>query len=154
MRFPADQLLGELKTLRKGLGVETDDIEPRVGKGLRWLCAVEEGDTGERVRRKVRGQLSALVTQCNPDQQYLLRAALGLSAATVPKMYQERIKEVADLTFVDPRTVQRRIDSALGRLVQLALESRRQVDVQRRPPWHTGDLRVVISFDLRVPEVY
>jgi hypothetical protein len=154
MSFPADQLLGELKTLRKGLGVETDDIKSRVGRALQRVCGVEDGDTGERVRHKVRDQLNSLITLCHPDQQKLLRAALGLVATSAPKMYQERIKEIAESTFVDPRTVQRRIDSALGRLVQLALESRRLVDVRRRPPWHTTDLRVVISFDLRVPEVY
>ncbi len=153
MRFPADQLMGELKMLRKGLGVETDDIESRVGAALHWVCGVDGGDTGERIRRKVRDQLNSLINQCHPDQQMLLRAAFGLNA-TVPRMYQERIKEVADSAFVDPRTVQRKIDSALGRLVQLALESRRLVDVRRRAPWHTTDLHVVISFDLQVPEVY
>lgn len=150
----ADQLLVELKTLRKGFGVETDDIGSRVGRALQRVCGVEDGDTGERIRRKVRDQLTALINQCNPDQQKLLRAALGLEAAAAPRMYQERIREIAESAFVDPRTVQRRIDSALGRLAQLALETRRLVDVRRRPPWHTTDLRVVITFDLRVPEVY
>jgi hypothetical protein len=153
MGVPADQLVSELKALRKGHGVETDDIAARVGRGLRLVCGVEDGDTGEGVRRKVRDRMNALIDQCHPDQQKLLRSALGLDSAT-PRMYQERIKEIAELAFVDPRTVQRRIDSALVRLSQLALETRRQADVPRRSPWHTAELRVVISFDLRVPEVY
>lgn len=153
MSVPADQLLIELKALRKGLGVETDDIGSRVGRTLQRICGVEEGDTGERIRRKLRDQLTALINQCHPEQQRLLRAALGLDSAT-PRMYQERIKEIADSTFVDPRTVQRRIDSALVRLTQLALETRRLVDVRRPSPWHTTDLRVVVCFDLRVPEVF
>ncbi|MCX2947382.1 hypothetical protein [Lentzea sp. NEAU-D7] len=153
MGVPAEQLVNELKALRKGLGVETDDIGARVGRALQRVCGVEDGDTGERVRRKVRDQLNALIDQCHPEQQNLLRAALGLDSAA-PRMYQERIKEIAETAFVDPRTVQRRIDSALVRLTQLALETRRLVDVRKRPPWHTLDLRVVMSFDLRVPEVY
>ncbi|WP_394621370.1 hypothetical protein JNUCC0626_20405 [Lentzea sp. JNUCC 0626] len=153
MSVPAEQLVSELKALRKGHGVETDDIGARVGRVLQRVCGVEAGDTGERIRRKVRDQLNALIDQCHQDQQKLLRAALGLDSAT-PRMYQERIKEIADSAFVDRRTVQRRIDSALVRLAQLALETRRLVDVRKRPPWHTLDLRAVISFDLRVPEVY
>ena len=153
MSVPAEQLVNELKALRKGLGVETDDIGARVGRALQRVCGVEDGDTGERVRRKVRDQLNVLIDQCHPEQRNLLRAALGLDSAA-PRMYQERIKEIADTAFVDPRTVQRRIDSALVRLTQLALETRRLVDVRKRPPWHTLDLRVVMSFDLRVPEVY
>lgn len=153
MNFGVAELMNELKALRKGFGVESADLPARLGPALRTVCGVAAGDTGATVRRKVSAALTGLIGCVPDDLGRLSRTALGLGGLPLER-YQRRVERLAERLERDPRTVQRRIDDALRRVAELAVDGRAcHQSVQRGVPWHTIGLRVAVLLDQPVIEV-
>lgn len=154
MHFSVAELVAELKLLRKGRGIETPDIESRVGPALRWAAGVATGDSPAQVRRKITNKLLALVQRLPHDLQLATGAAFGLEGGVRMRLYQERVESVARALDRDPRTVQRRINDGIIRIAELATDREDPRPADRAgPPWRTVELRASVVLDLPAPEV-
>jgi len=154
MQFSVAELVAELKLLRKGRGIETPDIESRVGPALRWAAGVDAGDSPVHIRSKITNHLRALVERLPGDLRLATGAAFGLEGGLRMRLYQERVSSVARTLDRDPRTVQRRINDGITRIAELAVErdDPRPADGVR-PPWRTLELTASVVLDLPAPEV-
>jgi hypothetical protein len=148
-----DELVAELKTLRKGRGLHANTIEERVGSALGRACEITDDDGMLVIREKVTARLSELADQLPEDLRLVTYAAFAIGGESRLPLYQDRVKWAARKTDRDPRTVRRRVDEAIDHLAELAL---------REPPgragdladsWHTTDLHVAVTMDQSQPEV-
>ncbi|WP_158839380.1 hypothetical protein [Saccharothrix deserti] len=150
MDISVAELVAELKSLRKGRGIESADIDSRVAPPLRRLVGIGAGEGPARVRRQLRDWLDAQARGLPEDLKAAAALAFGLDGDT--RLYQERVRSVALRIDRDDRTARRRIDDALLRIAQRALDP----DV-RLPapdlPWRTAELSAAVVLDLPVPEV-
>ncbi|MEV6830412.1 hypothetical protein [Amycolatopsis sp. NPDC051102] len=117
------ELVRELKSLRKGRGLQASRLPDRVGPALRAACAVSDSDGMVAVREKVSGRLSELSTHLPEDLRLAVLAAFAISAEARQPLYQERVRWAAKQVDRDPRTVRRRVDEAIELLAELALGS-------------------------------
>lgn len=150
MELSVAELVAELKSLRKGRGIESADVDSRVGPPLRRLVGLGDDDGPARVRRQLRDWLTAHAKGLPEDLRAAASQAFGLDGDA--RLYQERVRSVALLIERDDRTARRRIDDALLRIAQRALDP----DARRPapdPPWRTAELSAVVVLDLPVPEV-
>lgn len=135
-----DAVVGELKALRKGRGLDSSNTADRTGPELRAACGITEKDGPAQARDKLATKLDPLTTYLPPDLRTAVRAALGLCEEARHRLYQERVKWVAEQLHHDPRTARRRIDDGIRHLAQLIVE----------PPeagWHTSELHVLVALD-------
>lgn len=156
MDSQVDELIEELKKLRRGHGIGTIDLKPHVGPNLRAIAGVTANDTADQVRSKVRSLIEELIGRLPEAMLPVLSTAFGLSGGPEQPRYLARVEEFAQLKRVDGRTIQRRIDLAIRQLAELAARRSEHRDgrVTRQPPWRTKHLKVFLSFDLPVPEVF
>lgn len=80
MTDPAQQILGELKQLRRGRGLQAADLAERIGPQLRRLSQLTEDGTD--VRPQVVAALSALIVRLPADQLLAVQAAFALTTET------------------------------------------------------------------------
>jgi hypothetical protein len=114
------ELVQELKTLRKGRGLQASKLAERVGPVLRTACSVSDGDGMVAIRAKVSGRLSELAEQLPEDLRLAALAAFAITPEARQPLYQERVKWAAERVDRDPRTVRRRVDEAIELLAELA----------------------------------
>ncbi|MEV4056767.1 hypothetical protein AB0J55_36645 [Amycolatopsis sp. NPDC049688] len=117
------ELVRELKSLRKGRGLQASRLPDRVGPVLRTACAVAESDGMVTVRAKVTARLSELSSHLPDDLRVAVLAAFAISPEARQPLYQDRVKWAALRVDRDPRTVRRRVDEAIDLLAELALGS-------------------------------
>ncbi len=148
-------LAEELKTLRKGRGVLADRIDQRVGSAVRVLCGITEGVSPAEIREKIVVTLRELIEALPPDLRDPMLAAFALDEAVQYPLYQERIAFAAERLGREQRTVRRRIDEGIARLVELAERRRDSVlEAATGPGWHTTDLRTLVNLELPSPEAF
>jgi hypothetical protein len=153
MSFRVADIVDELKTLRRGYGIESPDLAGRVGSALRSVCGVLAEDPPATLRRKVADALAALTDRLPEDLGRMSRTALGFDG-TAQERYQQRVKDLAVQLQRDPRTVQRRIDTALLRIAELAHAEQPGHPLGRRDlPWHTLRLQVSVLLEETMVEV-
>ncbi|MGM1065331.1 hypothetical protein [Saccharothrix sp. Mg75] len=152
-------LVRELKSLRKGRGVLTGSIGDRVGPTLRATCGVTEGDEPGTIRHKVAARLTELAGHLPDDLRLATRAAfaIGLDAEARLPLYQERVRWASVRMDRDPRTVRRRVDEAINHLAELAVVVPRDRPDDRSGGsargWRTAELHTVLTLDRPRPEV-
>lgn len=149
------ELVGELKTLRKGRGLFVGQIGERVGPILSRMCGVVAHDGPAEIRKKVSGRLEELAGELPEDLRLAVLAAFAIHRDARHPFYQERVRWVAQQLQRDERTARRRIDEAIERLAELAAtpEISRGVAVAASAPrWHTEELKVALMADRPVPE--
>jgi hypothetical protein len=155
--FDKNDLVAELKKLRRGSGVQSSDIAARVGGALRVACGVGDSDGPAAQRLKIITTLMRLTGALPGDLCTLGRVALNLNPAANVR-YEERIARLAADAARDPRTIRRRVDEVISRIAELVLESpamkHARASTTVRHPWHTKDLRVFVMLDLPVVEVF
>jgi len=138
------ELVAELKTLRKGRGLQASRLSDRVGPSLRSACGVSEPDGMVAIRAKLTGRLSELATHLPDDLQVALLAAFAITPEARQPLYQERVRWAASRVDRDPRTVRRRVDEAIELLAELALAS----PAGSSPgSWHTSALTVALVLE-------
>lgn len=151
----AEQLVQELKILRKGRGLLAGKIEDRVGPSLRSACEVDDDDGLVAIRQKVAGRLSELAEHLPEDLRLAALAAFAICAEARQPLYQERVQWAARRVDRDPRTVRRRVDEAIDLLAELATGA--TSGAAAAPPearWHTASLSVALVLDQPQPVVY
>src|ERR1044072_2953557 len=143
MTLALPELIGELKTLRKGRGLFVSQIGDRVGTSLRTLCAVTDEDGPAEIRQKVGERLEYLARNLPADLRVAVMAAFAIAPDARLPLYQDRVSLAATKLDRDPRTARRRIDDGIQHIPQLAAASS---PAASRPTsstdWHTAELRV------------
>jgi hypothetical protein len=156
-------LLHELKTLRKGRGVNTAHLPDQIGPLLRELAAVDNHDPTGIIRQKVTGTLDRLAESLPSDLALAARAALSLHPEAQQPFLAERVQWLADQLERDVRTARRRVDLGLTALAERALmptPAEGTVPAPRAPLtrepdddlWHIQEFRAVLRLDQPTPE--
>jgi hypothetical protein len=146
-------LVRELKTLRKGRGLFAGRFEERVGPTLRAACEVTDGDGLVVIRQKVATRLTELAEHLPDDLRLATLAAFAIDAEARLPLYQDRVRWAAIKSDRDPRTVRRRVDEAINQLAELATSAPRPRTGEPNAGWHTTELRVAVALDREHPEV-
>lgn len=156
MDVRATRLVLELKTLRKGRGLQAPHLGERVGPTLRSICGIVDSDHSAETRRKVEGLLRTLATHLPDDFRVAVSAAFALEEGVSSQFYQERVAWVAKQLGRDHRTARRRVDEGIEQIAELAAARIPVSDSSRLPDsgpaWHTEELRVALTLDLPEPE--
>lgn len=144
-----EELVRELKSLRKGRGVHAGRIGERIGPTLRVLCGVTEDDGPVTIREKLVARLTGLAQQLPEDMRLVTVAAFGLTADVRMPLYQDCVRWAAPRIDRDTRTVRRRVDEVIDQLAELL------VTIPPLPggAWHTAELTVVVTLDRPQHEV-
>ena len=146
-------LIGELKSLRKGRGVLAGQVEKRVGPALRAACGITERDTPWAVRRKVRIWLTDLIGRLPEDLRRPTMIAFALDSDVRLPLYQDRVHWFAEHVDRDPRTVRRRVDVAIDQLAELA-DAEHDPSLPLSAAWRTAELRIAAVLDGGHPEIF
>ena len=123
-----ERVIAELRSLRKGRGLQVGDLDSRLGPLMRELAG--PGDAAAR-RQALITEINRCSAQLLGDYRTAIEASLALSAETMQEPYfRERVSWLAGQLHRDYRTALRRIDEAERRLAEvIAVELNRQ----RRP---------------------
>ncbi|HVQ91373.1 MAG TPA: hypothetical protein VMU51_10080 [Mycobacteriales bacterium] len=113
-------LLTELKTLRKGRGINLVNLDREAGPGLRALSGVLPGDPPGLVRQKLTDRLNALADLLPPDLAKAAKAALALHPQARHPFLAQRTEWLAGVLERDTRTARRRMEDALAQLAEQA----------------------------------
>jgi hypothetical protein len=142
------EIAAELKTLRKGRGVDVPQIGERAGQALREVCGINADDGAGEIRRKLIAGLERFAAQLPDDLRLAVLAALAITQEARLPFYQDRIRWVARQLERDERTARRRVDTGIMRLAEFAAATNgdpsRPEFEQTQPGWRVEDLRSIV----------
>ena len=154
-----DQLIGELKVLRRSRGVETKEINQRLGPTLRLACGISADDGPANIRVKLRRRLGALAENLPWDLKVLAQAAFALVPEANDQFYHVRLAWAANQIDRQERTLRRRADEAVKQLAELAavglagVSDRVGIDPMG-DGWHTETLTAMLNLSTPQPEAF
>jgi hypothetical protein len=147
MAVSANRLVGEIKAISRGRGVQAPRIDRRVGPALRAVCGIKDSDGAEVSREKI-GEWVAGLTRALPDDLKLaVVTALGLNPEAQQAFLAHRFEWLSVRLRRDARTIRRRVDDGLMRLAEAAL---RQVE-RTREDWYVARVQVELRLDETPP---
>ncbi|MEX5632396.1 hypothetical protein [Parafrankia sp. FMc2] len=111
-------VLRELRELRRGRGLRSDDLPRRTGLHLRLFCGITEEDSPRRLREKLVGVLTEQCEQLPGDLRLAVLAAFALHDQADQKFLHERVEWVAARLERTTRTARRRVDEGLRMLAE------------------------------------
>lgn len=139
----------EIRSVRKGRGLQASDLGSRLGPLLRELAGPGEDAAAHRLA--LIAEVSRLTARLVDDQRMAIEASLALSAETIQQPhFQERVEWLAARIKRDYRTALRRIDATEGRLgEEIATELRRRRALTPAGPegWYIEELRTLLRLD-------
>ncbi len=152
-------ITSELRTLRKGPGVQSRELPARLGRYLRELTGQDAGSQAgdaEDMRRVVANELGACAARLPHD----LSAAVMASLALLPETGQmaqfgERVAWLAGQADRNERSVLRRIDVAeqiLAEEIAAELGRRRSRVPSTVSGWYLDEFRAILRLDTPTPE--
>ncbi|HEV3359311.1 MAG TPA: hypothetical protein VG247_21110 [Pseudonocardiaceae bacterium] len=151
-----DDLLDELKKLRKGRGIFAVDIERRVGPTLRRVAGIDNDDGPAEVRSKIARRLHNLVRALPDDLRIAALTAFAIASDARQPLYKDRVALTASRIGRDPRTARRRMDDAIVQLAQVATARPDQPTDFTAPAttdWYFTELVVSLILDRDRPEI-
>ena len=154
-----EEIIGDLKVLRRSRGVDTKEISERIHPALRLACGITPDDGPANIRTKLRARLRELADHLPADLKVLAQAALALVPEASDQFYRTRLAWAADKIDRQERTLRRRADEALKQLAELAaaeldcLPERADGDVAG-DGWHTETLCAMLNLSTVDPEAY
>jgi hypothetical protein len=151
MATSPNTLMAELKALRRGRGVQAPGIDRQIGPALREACGIGEFDGAEVVREKLRTWVHSLVRTFPEDLRLAVTTPLALHDEAQHAFLAHRIHWLADLADRDSRTIRRRIDDGLTRLVEAASRHTDRDAPTSPDGWHVRHLHVLLRLDGPVP---
>jgi hypothetical protein len=154
-----DEIIGDLKVLRRSRGVDTKEIGERIRPALRVACGITPEDGPANIRTKLRARLRELAGQLPADLEVLAQAALALVPEAGDQFYRTRLAWAAAKIDRQERTLRRRADEALKQLAELAAADLTDLPdrVDGDPAgdgWHTEILRAMLNLSTSDPEAY
>lgn len=152
-----DAVAGEIRLLRKRRGLQSADLDKRVGPMLRELAVAEAADAA-LLRRTLAAELENWAALLPQDVRITITASLAMSAETRQMtLFGDRVAWLAGQLGRDNRTVLRRIDDAEHLLAEeIASELRRRRGRMTSAPrgWYLAELRTVLRLDTPTPEAF
>ncbi|MDX3661491.1 hypothetical protein PV646_29665 [Streptomyces sp. ID05-26A] len=148
MTVSTQRLVGELKSLCRGRGVETPGLERHIGPLLRTATTADEHDGAELSREKLRTWVNGLVHVLPDDLRLVVTTALGMNPQAQHLFLSHRLDWLADRSHRDARTVRRRLDDGFERLAEAALRPRRRP----REEWYIARIRVELRLNASPPD--
>jgi hypothetical protein len=154
----SDHIAPEIRSLRKGRGIQAGDLDQRIGPQLKELAA-GGGAGGPALRRfALSNELSARANQLADDLRTAIMASLGLAPETkdMPR-FKDRVSWLARQLGYEYRTALRRIDQAerlLSEEIAHELLRRRGQIAVTPGGWYLDELRVLFRLDTPTPESY
>ena len=151
MAVDTEAIAGEIRSLRKGRGVNAADLAHRLGPHLRELVVTSPAtDTVER--HALVAQLGSCAAGLAADVRIAVAASLGLSAETRQMPYfGDRIAWLATWLGREYRTALRRVDTAerlLAEEIARELARRRGRATAETGDWYLEELRTVVRVDV------
>lgn len=149
--------MAELKSLRKGRGLDTPDLSTRTGPELRAVFGLPETADSAQIRTRLTERLTELTARLPDDLSFAVSTALALSEDKRTQFYSKRVDLVADHLQRDARTATRHIDNGLRVLAELAIADATGATPDVRlplTPWQTTELRTWVVLDREAPEIY
>jgi hypothetical protein len=151
------ELCAELISLRKGLGLRRPALLDRVGPGLRQVCRLDDAVGHGEARSVLVAVLRSACDSLPVDAGMLASAMLGLDPGFPDPTLTGRQSRLAAVLGVDPVTVRRRCDLALGLLAAQLMSGDSGTpapdDPFRRNDWYTAESIAVMRLDTTTPEV-
>ncbi|MEO6087579.1 MAG: hypothetical protein ABIQ18_31165 [Umezawaea sp.] len=154
MSITVAEVVSELKSLRKGRGLDAPDIVSRVGPALRAAFDLGQEENSARVREKLTGDLKVFVEHLPDDLAQAVSMAYGLTGGSRTRLYRERVVLLAQEMGRDVRTANRRVDDGLKVIAEAAVARIRHDPPAPTNPWRTTALRTSVVLDGAAAEVY
>ena len=152
------EVVAELRELRRGRGLLSDDIDTRVGPRLRAVCGIADSDPPALVRRKLILHLTERSSRLPRDLRLAVEAALALHQTANHRFLHERLKWLADHYDRDQRTARRRIDEAF-RILAEALGDLQRSTQPASPSqfaadgWYVESMKATLRLDVDPPRL-
>jgi hypothetical protein len=146
----SEKLMAELKGLRRGRGLHAPNLERVVGPMLRKLCDIDEGAGAETVRDRVRSWVLETTEHFPDDLRIVTTTSLGINPEVQHVFLAERVAWLAQRLDRDARTVRRRMDAGLTRLVEAAVAVEVQ-EIEYGEPWRLQHFSALLRLDGPTP---
>ncbi len=147
----------ELKQLRRGRGIASDNVARRFGPALTGLCGVGPADDSTTTRAKVAARITAAL-ECLPhDMRVVAAIGLGLDPRARHRFLEHRLNWLADETGFSIRTTFRRLDEALRLLSEQLVASGSESLAEPHDStdrWYLASLDVFLRLDTETPETF
>lgn len=153
MTTGAAELANELKTLRKGRGLQTPKLSEQVGPMLRQLCGVTGTENSATIREKLSERLRNLADGLPDDLRLAVTVALAIHPDTQQQFLQERVQFLADLHKRDVRTIRRRMDDGFDLLAEMATKPAEQRGGTGLG-WYIQRVETIVRMDKKAPESF
>lgn len=150
-------LLAELKTVRKGRGINSSSIDLDAIPGLLGLSEVAPGDPPGLARQKLVRLLATLAEALPPDLALAAGAALALHPEARHPFLAQRTEWLSRQIQRDARTARRRMDDGLTLIAERAsthLEVPPPEPVVAEDTHRVEELHVLIRLDQPTPEAH
>jgi hypothetical protein len=152
------QISVEIRSLRKGRGMQAGDLEQRLGPLLTELAIGSRRSDQELRRHKLTSEITICCTNLAPDMRAAIFASLALSAQAKQMTYfKDRVSWLASHLRYEYRTALRRIDSAeqlLSEEIARELTRRRGRTATAPDGWKLHELRTLVRLDTPTPEAH
>ena len=153
MADAATALVGELKVLRRGRGLQAANIDAEIGPLIRRACNISADDGPDVIRRKVRFTLTEMASRLSVEQRLPVLAALGLEAFP-GESFASRVEHVADLNNKTPRTIRRHVDAGFEQLAEAMSRMASPSEEPRRTGWYLHRLEAILRMRSNSPECF
>ncbi|WP_216209862.1 hypothetical protein [Amycolatopsis aidingensis] len=152
MTLSSNQLMDEFKLLRRGRGLHAPGLDRVVGPALRELCGISKDDGAEMIRERIRSWVLGKIESFPEDLRTATATSLGLNNEAQQPFLGDRVRWLARGASRDVRTIRRRMDTGLTRLVEAA--GRQPVPDhggERDHTWHVRHFSAVLRMDGPTP---
>lgn len=154
MPIGSTELAAELKTLRKGRGLQTPRLTDQVGPALRALCGIAETETSASAREKLTKRLGILAGGLPDDLRLVVTTVLALHSDSQRQFLQDRVQSLAELQQRDVRTIRRRMDEGFALLAEIATAPAGQDQRASALGWYVDRFEATLRMDKPVPECF
>lgn len=148
------ELANELKTLRKGRGLQAPKLADQVGPMLRELCGVGRNENAAAIREKLSARLRNLSDRLPDDLRLAVTIALALHPDTQQQFLQDRVQFLADLQKRDVRTIRRRMDEGFDLLAEMATKPSESTGGGSGQAWYIQRMEAILRLDKLSPECF
>lgn len=149
----AAELANELKTLRKGRGLQTPKLSEQVGPTLRQLCGITGTENSATIREKLSERLRNLADGLPDDLRLAVTVALAIHPETQQQFLQERVQFLAEMHQRDVRTIRRRMDDGFELLAEMATKPSEQRGGTGLG-WYIERVEGIMRLDKAAPESF
>lgn len=148
------ELASELKTLRKGRGLQAPRLAEQVGPMLRELCGIGDNENAASIREKLTRQLRILANGLPDDLRLVVTTALALQADAQHQFLRERVQSLAEQQRRDVRTIRRRMDEGFELLAEIAARPPADQPRGKVLGWYTERLEAIVRIDKEPAEYF